>query len=70
MAQCQECHGQRYKRVVATPECPYEIKPGELLTAGVFDVPCHRCGGAGIESCCDGEDRWQQEKRDDNKRPT
>jgi hypothetical protein len=63
MAVCQTCKGERYRVHIATQDNPFEISPGEYLIAGKFEIPCGSCGGTGIESCCDGEDRWQQEKR-------
>lgn len=65
MAVCQTCKGERFQVHIATEQHPFEIKPGELLTSGKFEIPCQSCGGTGTESCCDGEDRWQQEQRDD-----
>ena len=56
MAQCQTCKGERY--------VPMMIQSPETLTLVVhptFKAPCYRCGGSGIEPCCDGEDRWQME---------
>ena len=69
MATCQTCRGSRVERTLATPDCPVELVGGPesrtVLVAGFVEVPCSRCGGTGIESCCDGEDRWQQDLRDD-----
>lgn len=55
MAECQTCRGSRY------------IWREDKFSAGL--VPCPQCNGHAIESCCDGEDRWQPDKMDKPKKP-
>jgi len=65
MAMCQTCQGQRYIEVPINEPATPVLVGGRVMRV----IPCPQCGGTAIESCCDGEDRWQQEKRTDPDRP-
>jgi hypothetical protein len=41
----------------------YPIHSSKAVGLAV-EITCPSCGGTGIESCCDGEDRWQPDKMD------